>query len=204
MRAAKPAVMKHQRALLDERYDLANRPTRADKMSHGKAIQAGPRAHLAKGVTWESLSKMSPQEILEKNLFPAGFLPLPHANLPEGGMLFPQFHINEIKRQEGRDLTRFDLDQDLPEHFLPEFPPPFTSSTVTFSWNAGTGVSQYWLYVGPTQGGNQLHDQDRGTNQSATVTGLPTNGSTIHVRLWSKIGANWPYVDYTYRAKPTP
>ena len=80
----------------------------------------------------------------------------------------------------------------------------FTSSTVAFSWNAGTGVSQYWLYVGTTQGGNQLYDQDRGTNLSATVTGLPTNGSTIHVRLWSKIGANWPYVDYTYQAKPSP
>ena len=75
-----------------------------------------------------------------------------------------------------------------------------TSSTTTFTWNTGTGVSQYWLYVGTTQGGNQLYDQDRGTNRSATVTGLPTNGSTIHVRLWSKIGANWPYVDYTYVA----
>ena len=41
-------------------------------------------------------------------------------------------------------------------------------------------------------------------NLSATVTGLPTNGSTIHVRLWSKIGSNWPFVDYTYKAKPTP
>ena len=79
-----------------------------------------------------------------------------------------------------------------------------TSSSADFVWNTGTGVSQYWLYVGTTQGGNQLYDQDRGTNQSATVTGLPTNGSTIHVRLWSKIGSNWPYNDYTYKAKPTP
>ena len=79
----------------------------------------------------------------------------------------------------------------------------FTSPTV-FSWNAGSGVSQYWLYVGTTQGGNQLYDQDWGTNRSATVTGLPTNGRTIHVRLWSKIGANWPFVDYTYKAQPTP
>ena len=34
-------------------------------------------------------------------------------------MLFPQFHIDQIKRQEQRDLTRFDLDYDLPDHFLP-------------------------------------------------------------------------------------
>jgi cytochrome c peroxidase len=38
-------------------------------------------------------------------------------------MVFPRFLINEIKRQEGRDLTRFDVDFDIPDHFLPEFPP---------------------------------------------------------------------------------
>ncbi|HYD49574.1 MAG TPA: hypothetical protein VEB21_14560, partial [Terriglobales bacterium] len=60
---------------------------------------------------------------------PAGFLPLPHPNHPEGGMLFPRMHIDEIKRQEARDLTRFDLDYDLPEHFLPEFPPAIFLTT---------------------------------------------------------------------------
>lgn len=37
-------------------------------------------------------------------------------------MLFPRFHIEEIQKQEGRDLTRFDLEFDLPAHFAPEFP----------------------------------------------------------------------------------
>jgi len=54
---------------------------------------------------------------------PSGFLPLPHPKHQEGGMVFPRFLINEIKRQEGRDLTRFDVDFDIPDHFLPEFPP---------------------------------------------------------------------------------
>ena len=44
-------------------------------------------------------------------------------------MVFPQFHIDEIKKQEGRDLTRFDLDFDLPDHFLPEFPPAIFLTT---------------------------------------------------------------------------
>ena len=44
-------------------------------------------------------------------------------------MLFPKFHIDEIKKQEGRDLTRFDLDFDLPDHLLPEFPPPIFLTT---------------------------------------------------------------------------
>jgi cytochrome c peroxidase len=72
---------------------------------------------------------MSPQEVRDKNLFPAGFLPLPHPNQAEGGMLFPQFEIDEIKRQEARDLQRFDLDLDLPDHFLPEFPAPIFLTT---------------------------------------------------------------------------
>ncbi|MDQ6631201.1 MAG: cytochrome B6, partial [Verrucomicrobiota bacterium] len=47
----------------------------------------------------------------------------------EGGMVFPKFHIDEIKKQEARDLTRFDLDFDLPDHFLPEFPAPIFLTT---------------------------------------------------------------------------
>jgi cytochrome c peroxidase len=37
--------------------------------------------------------------------------------------VFPRFLIDEIKRQEERDLTRFDVEYDIPDHFLPEFPP---------------------------------------------------------------------------------
>lgn len=44
-------------------------------------------------------------------------------------MVFPHFAIDEIKKQEARDLTRFDLDFDLPDQFLPEFPPPVFLTT---------------------------------------------------------------------------
>jgi cytochrome c peroxidase len=122
MKAAKPEIEKRQAALLAARYDLADRPAAGVKMSRGKPVQEGVRAKLPVGVTWDKLAAMSPEDIRDRDLFPAGFLPLPHPNHPEGGMLFPKFHIDEIKRQEGRDLTRFDLDFDLPDHFLPEFP----------------------------------------------------------------------------------
>jgi cytochrome c peroxidase len=93
-------------------------------MFRGKPVQEGTRAKLPKGASWEALAAMRPEEVREKDLFPHGLMPLPHPNQPEGGMLFPKFHIDEIKKQEGRDLTRFDLDFDLPDQFLPEFPPP--------------------------------------------------------------------------------
>src|SRR5690606_30605149 len=50
-------------------------------------------------------------------------------NQADGGMVFPQHHIDEIKKQEGRDLTRFDLDFDIPAHFNPEFPPAIYLTT---------------------------------------------------------------------------
>jgi hypothetical protein len=74
------------------------------------------------------------------------------------------------------------------------------SSTVTFAWNTGMGVSEYWLEVGTTPGGNQIYNQSQGTNLSVTVSGLPTNGSTVYVRLWSRINGAWQFNDYAYTA----
>lgn len=129
MVAEKPAVMQRHKELLERRYDLSNRPAPGATMFRGKALQDGARAKLPAGLTWEQLGQMSPDEVKAKNLFPEGFMPLPHPNHVEGGMVFPQFHIDEIKRQEGRDLTRFDLDFDIPDHFLPEFPPAIFLTT---------------------------------------------------------------------------
>ncbi|WP_163992783.1 cytochrome B6 [Pyxidicoccus caerfyrddinensis] len=129
MKAEKPKVTARHQQLLNQRYDLGNRPARGLTMSRGKAVQEGVRVKLPQGVTWDSLAAMSPEAIRDKGLFPGGLMPLPHPNHPEGGMLFPRFHIEEIKRQEGRDLTRFDLDFDLPDHLLPEFPPPIFLTT---------------------------------------------------------------------------
>ncbi len=129
MEAAKPEIMKRQLDLLNSRYDLKKSPAKSISMSHGKPIQEGVRVKLPQGVTWEMLSNMIPEEIREKDVFPAGFFPLPHPNHPEGGMVFPKNFIEEIKKQEGRDLTRFDLDFDIPEHFLPELAPPIYLTT---------------------------------------------------------------------------
>ncbi len=130
MKAAKPEVMKRQMDLLNERYDLSDRPAGGVMMSGGKkAVQEGVRAKLPEGMTWEKLAEMTPEEVREKDLWPKGFFPLPHPNHAEGGMVFPKYHIEEIKKQEGRDLTRFDLDLDLPDHLLPEFPPPIYLTT---------------------------------------------------------------------------
>jgi cytochrome c peroxidase len=129
MVAAKPAVEKAHGDLLTERYDLADHPAAGATMSRGKPVQGGVRVKLPTGTSWDDLAALGPEQIRERNLFPAGFLPLPHPNHAEGGMVFPHFEIDEIKKQEARDLTRFDLDFDLPDNLLPEFPAPIYLTT---------------------------------------------------------------------------
>jgi cytochrome c peroxidase len=123
-KADKPAVMARQQALLDSRYNLAPRPDASAKMFRGKALQVGPTAKLPQGMTWARLAGMSPDDVRDQGLFPPGYLPLPHPKHEAGGMLFPQMEIKQLARVE-----RFDLDFDLPEHFLPEFPPAIFLTT---------------------------------------------------------------------------
>src|SRR3979490_960915 len=122
--AQKPEVTREHMALVNERYDLSNRPVTGVTMDRTKPVQEGVRVKLPAGKPWEALAAMSPEQIREQNAFPKGFYPLPHPKHSEGGFVFPHFLIDEIKRQEGRDLTRFDVEYDIPDHFLPEFPPP--------------------------------------------------------------------------------
>lgn len=129
LQAEKSKFAQRQQALLAERYDLTDRPAKDSTMSRGKPVQDGVRVKLPAGMTWEQLANMSPEEVKSRQLWPAGFLPLPHPHHEAGGMVFPKFLIEETKRQTDRDLTRFDLDFDLPDHFLPEFPAPIYLTT---------------------------------------------------------------------------
>jgi len=121
-KAAKSRVMGAQMRLLNERYDLTPRVDENVRMTRGKPIPVGPTAKLKGGVTWEQLGRMSPEQIRDGDVFP--YLPLPHVNHPVGGMVFPQAQIRALAR-----LERFDMDFDLPDHFLPEFPPAMFLTT---------------------------------------------------------------------------
>ena len=115
-KAAKPRVMAEHQRRLEERYDLSRRVDESVRMTRGKPIPVGPTAKLKGGMTWDQLGRMTPEAIRERDLFP--YLPLPHVNHAVGGMVFPQAEIKLLPRVE-----RFDMDFDLPDHFLPEFPP---------------------------------------------------------------------------------
>ncbi len=73
-------------------------------------------------------------------------------------------------------------------------------SAVTFQWSQGEGVQQFWLMIGLWPGGNTLYSADQGLLTSAPVSGLPVDGRTIYVRLWSYIDNQWVFNDYQYKA----
>lgn len=115
--AEKLEVMNKHMALLNVRYDLSGKTDPIAKMSGGKLLPVGPTAKLSSGISWEILGAMSPEEIKQKNIFP--YPPLPHVKHATGGMV-----VAPMQLKTHPELVRFDVDFDLPEAYLPEFPPP--------------------------------------------------------------------------------
>jgi cytochrome c peroxidase len=113
--ADKPKVTAAQQQLLERRYDLTPKLDSTAKMSRGKLLPVGPTARL-QGLTWQNLAKLAPDEIRTKGIFP--YPSLPHPKHASGGMVFPPMQIEMFPR-----LDRFDVQFDIPIHFLPEFPP---------------------------------------------------------------------------------
>src|ERR1700722_7466766 len=116
--ANKPQVMATQRRLLESRYNLEPRLDPVVTMSRGKPLAVGPTAKLPAGITWEALAALSPAGFRGRDIFP--YKALPHASQGGGlgGQVFPQMQTRMFPR-----LERYDVEFDLPEAFLPEFPP---------------------------------------------------------------------------------
>ncbi len=111
-------ITERQRKYLESRFDLSGKTDPKVTMSGGrKPVPVGPTARLPEGMTWEKLSQMTPDEIRERDLFP--YAPLWHPLQEVGGMVFPQVQTKVV---EG--LERVDVEFDLPDAYLPEFPPP--------------------------------------------------------------------------------
>jgi cytochrome c peroxidase len=116
--AGKPKVMATQQKLLESRYNLEPKLDPEARMSRGKPLVVGPTARLPEGMDWATLAAMSPDEIAKKDFFPYKALPHPAQGGGLGGQVFPPMQIKMFPR-----LERYDVEFDLPEVFLPEFPP---------------------------------------------------------------------------------
>ena len=116
--ANKPNVMARAAKAAGEPLRPEPRLDPQAKMSRGKPLVVGPTARLPQGMDWDELAAMSPAEIREQDTFPYPSLPHPVQGGGLGGQVFPQMQIKMFPR-----LERFDVEFDLPEAFLPEFPP---------------------------------------------------------------------------------
>ena len=113
----KSALMNKHKKLLNQRYDLSEKTDSKATMSGGKSLPVGPTAKLQKGLDWNALSKMTPEEIKNKNSFP--YLPLPHVSPAGGGLV-----VSPKQIESHPELVRFDMEFDLPNAYLPQFPAP--------------------------------------------------------------------------------
>ncbi|MGA2459625.1 MAG: hypothetical protein ABSF85_18840, partial [Terriglobales bacterium] len=77
-----------------------------------------------------------------------------------------------------------------------------SGSSVTFTWSAGTGATGYWLDVGTAEYGNTIYQSGTLSNTvfSQTVSGLPTDGSTVYATLYTISNGMKVYNEYTYTA----
>src|SRR5437016_3505363 len=72
------------------------------------------------------------------------------------------------------------------------------SSTTTFTWNAGSGNDDFWLYVGTTSGGREILSEEQGTRTTRTLSNLPVGA--IYITLWSRCSSSqqWSLNQYSY------
>lgn len=121
----KPAVMARWKAYMDTRYAFTGKTDATVTMTRGKPLAVGPVVKLPEKITnWEELANLTPEEIFKRDLFPEGFRPLSHPLQSTGHMLFSQRWLGAHPED-----TRFDVDFDIPDAYLPEFPPPLFLTT---------------------------------------------------------------------------
>jgi len=99
----------------------------------------------------------------------------------------------------------YDSSVQLPEITNPTPGSTLSGSTVTFNWDANDyNVDFFFLYVGTSPGASDIYLSSWfTTNTSEMVNGLPTDGSTVYVRLLyftPEAALPYPYVDAQYTA----
>ncbi len=122
-REQKPKLMTDVTTYMNGRFDLSERPLASATMTGGKPIMAGPVARLPKSAkSFEQLAELSPTEIRKADIFP--YKPLAHPLQTTAHMLFPASWTKAHPEHE-----RMDVDHDIPDAYLPEFPPPMFLTT---------------------------------------------------------------------------
>ena len=123
MEKQRPAVDKAARDRLESQFHLDCKVDTKATMSRGKPLPVGPTGILPSGVnSWERYAALPDAEIKGGNAFP--YKPLEHPLHSTAHMVFPQQWTKVHPEHE-----RFDVGFDIPDCYLPEFPPPLYLTT---------------------------------------------------------------------------
>ncbi len=123
MEAQKASVDAAQRKVLESRFDLSCKTLKGVTMSRAKPQPIGPAAKLPKGyASWDAYAQAGAAAIRTKDDFP--WRPFDHPLHSTAHMVFPKQWTNVHPEHE-----RFDVSFDLPDCFLPEYPPPLYLTT---------------------------------------------------------------------------
>src|SRR5205807_2065184 len=68
-----------------------------------------------------------------------------------------------------------------------------------FSWTSVSGAQAYYLYVGTSQGAQDLVDSAEIQSTSYQVPPLPA-GQTLWARIWTEVGGHWSFRDASFTA----
>jgi hypothetical protein len=71
--------------------------------------------------------------------------------------------------------------------------------TAPFRWTTVTNAQTYYLYVGSTPGAKDLIDTGETLQTSRVAAHLPAK-TPLYVRLWTKVGGVWRFVDSSFTA----
>ena len=130
MKAAKPGVKKRQATCSPSATTSPTGRQGRDDVARQAGAGAACASSCPRARPGTQLAALNPDEIRDEGSVPAR-VPAAAASEPSRRRhaLPASSAIDEIKKQEARDLTRFDLDFDLPDHLLPEFPAPIFLTT---------------------------------------------------------------------------
>lgn len=92
-----------------------------------------------------------------------------------------------------------------PQIFSPVPSSEIFGAQVEFQWTAKLlNVDRWWIYVGTSKGDDSIFNMDMGTATKVTVNNLPTNGETLHVRLFYRVGESWNQRDHLFTTRRLP
>ncbi len=77
-------------------------------------------------------------------------------------------------------------------------------TNLTVAWPAKTDATSYWVYVGTTPGGADIHDSGEiaGTETAHVCPGVPADGTTFYIQVWYDLSGTWTtYAANTYQCR---